>query len=79
MDTTTDLLLLLIFLSGLYTCLGLLCGVAEKVQEILARPHQRRRARKASRRRTPRRGLTALPGGTRAPRPARRAMREKTA
>lgn len=79
MDTTTDLLVLLIFLSGLYTLLGLLCGIAEKVQEILARPHQRRRVRKGTRRRTPRRGLATLVSGKRTPRPVRQPMREGAA
>jgi hypothetical protein len=79
MDTTADLLLLLIFLSALYTFLGLLCGIAEKVQQVLARPHQRRRLRKSTRRRTPRRGLTPGASGGWAQRPVRRTLREETA
>lgn len=79
MDTTTDLLLLLIFLSGLYTFLGLLCGILEKTREILARTHQRRRMRRTTRRRTPRRELTAVSSGARTHRPARIAPRQAMA
>lgn len=79
MNTTANLLLILVFLSGLFTCLGLLCGFAEKVQEMLARPHQRRRVRKGTGRRTPRRRLASVVGGKRMSRPARHTMREETA
>jgi hypothetical protein len=60
MNTTADLLLLLIFLSALYTALGLLCGVAEKARELSARHHQRRRVRRVPLRRTPRRSTKIL-------------------
>lgn len=69
MNTAADLLVILVFLAGFYTVLGLLCGIVEKAQELLARPHQRRRMRRSPRRRTPRRGLATLGGGTRTPRP----------
>ena len=59
MSTAANLLVILIFLSGLYTLLGLLCAVAEKVEAILAaRPAKRRRLSREPHRRTPRR----LPG-----------------
>ena len=56
MSTMANLLVILIFLSGLYTVLGLICAVAEKVQAMLsARPAQRRRLRREPHRRAPRR------------------------
>jgi hypothetical protein len=60
MNTTADLLLLLISLSALYTVLGLLCGVAEKARELSARHYQRRRMRRGTPRRTPRRSAKIL-------------------
>jgi hypothetical protein len=56
MTTIANLLVILIFLSGLYTLLGLICAVAEKVEATLAaRRHQRRRLRREPHRRIPRR------------------------
>ena len=60
MNTAADLLVILTFLSGLYTVLGMLCGIAEKARELTARPYQRRRMRKSTRRRTPRRGMASM-------------------
>lgn len=79
MNTTANLLVILIFLSGLYTFLGLICGVVEKVQELLARPHQRRRVRTSTRRRTPRRELASMSSDVRIQRPLRETAREKAA
>jgi hypothetical protein len=79
MNTTADLLVILVFLAGFYTILGLLCGVAEKARELTARPYQRRRMRKGTRRRTPRRGLALAVGRKRAPRSIRQPMREGAA
>ena len=58
MGTAANLLVILIFLAAFYTFLGVLCGITEKVQQLAARPNQRRRARRSPRRRTPRRGAT---------------------
>jgi len=79
MNTAADLLVILIFLAGFYTVLGLLCGIVEKAQEVLAKPHQRRRMRRSPRRRTPRRGLATLGSGKRTLRPLGAAAPEKTA
>jgi hypothetical protein len=35
MDTTVNLLLILIFLSAVYTLLGLICGVADRVRGLI--------------------------------------------
>jgi hypothetical protein len=69
MNTAANLLIVLLFLSALYTFLGLVCGLVEKLQKVMARPHQRRRVRKDPRRRTPRRALVAVSGGGRPPGP----------
>ena len=79
MDTTANMLTILVFLAAFYTVLGLLCGIFENARELLARPHQRRRMRRSSRRRTPKRGLAALEGGTRTLQPFAATVREKTA
>jgi hypothetical protein len=50
MTTATNLLVILTFLSALYTLLGLLCVVVEGAQALLARPHRRRIARRVKRR-----------------------------
>ena len=63
MTTATDLLVILSFLSALYTLLGLLCAAAEALQPIWSRRPSRRRAqpatsgtdRRGSRRSRPRR------------------------
>jgi len=56
MSTIANLLVILIFLSGLYTLLGLISAVVERVEAMLsARPAQRRRLRREPHRRTPRR------------------------
>jgi len=78
MSALASLILILFFLSGLYTLLGLVCTLAEKAQEVLTRPHYRRRARKAARRR-PRRGLDAAARSPRALRPFGWSLREGTA
>jgi len=70
MNTTADLLLLLIFLSALYTVLGLLSGLAEKARELSLRRHQQRwRLRRGARRRTPRRRAKTLRPGAWTPIP----------
>lgn len=79
MDTTANLLTILVFLAAFYTVLGLLCGIIEKARELFARPYQRRRARNIPRRRTPRRGLATSGGGTRTLRPLAATVREKAA
>jgi hypothetical protein len=66
MNTAANLLVILLFLSALYTFLGLVCGLVEKLQEVMARPYQRRRVRKDPRRRTSRRALVTASGGGRA-------------
>jgi len=42
MTTAANLLVILAFLSALYTLLGLLCMVVERAQALLARPYRRR-------------------------------------
>lgn len=79
MNTMADLLVILTFLSGLYMVLGLLCGIVEKVQDFLAKPHQRRRARKSPQRRTPRRGVETVNGCARFSRPIGTAARREAA
>jgi hypothetical protein len=66
MNTAANLLVILLFLSALYTFLGLVCGLVEKLQKVMARPYQRRRIRKDPRRRMPRRGILTPSGGSRA-------------
>jgi hypothetical protein len=61
MNTAANLLVILLFLSALYTFLGLVCGLVEKVQEVMARPRQRRRVRKY-----PRRSIVSVSGDARA-------------
>lgn len=78
MSTTANLLVILIFLSGLYTLLGLICAFAGKVEETLARRYYRRRMRKASRR-TPRRGMETTSSRARSLRPVRLSTREEVA
>jgi len=41
MDATVSLLILMLFLSGLYTLLGLLAMLIERLPLLLARPPQR--------------------------------------
>jgi hypothetical protein len=79
MNNAADLLVILVFLAGFYTALGLLCGIVEKTQELLARPYQRRRMRRSPQRRTPRRGLATAAVGTRPLRPIAAPVREKAA
>ena len=79
MNTAANLLVILIFLAAFYAFLGLLCGIAEKVRELGARTHQRRRVRRSPRRRTPRRVTGTIGSGARAPRPPRVTVREKAA
>jgi hypothetical protein len=50
MNTAANLLVILIFLSGLYTLLGLLCVFVERAQDLLARPYRRRITRRGTRR-----------------------------
>jgi hypothetical protein len=42
MTTLANLLVILLFLSGLYTVLGLLCGLLELAEATLVRPYRRR-------------------------------------
>ncbi len=49
MNTATNLLVILIFLAGFYTFLGLICSIVEKTGELLAQPRQRRRVRRSTR------------------------------
>jgi hypothetical protein len=49
MTTATDLLVILSFLSALYTLLGLLCAAAETLQPVWSRRPSRRRAQPATR------------------------------
>jgi hypothetical protein len=79
MNTAADLLLILVFLAAFYTVLGLLCGIAEKARELLARPHQRRRMRRSPQRRMPPRRGAAMSGGIWKQRPPRAIVREETA
>ena len=58
MGTVANLIAILFFLAAFYTFLGLLCGITEKLQALVARPNQRRRVRRRPRRRMPRRGAT---------------------
>ena len=50
MTTAANLLVILAFLSALYTLLGLLCVVVELAQDLLARPYRRRVTRRVQRR-----------------------------
>jgi hypothetical protein len=61
MSTAANLLVILIFLAGFYTLLGLLCGIVEKAGELAARPRKSRRVRRAPRRGTRGRGITTTP------------------
>lgn len=79
MNTAANLLVILVFLAGFYTVLGLLCGIAEKARELTARPYQRRRMRRSTRRRTPRRVTSDLSGCLRAPKPRSVRIRAETA
>ena len=69
MNTAANLLVILIFLAGFYTFLGLICGIVEKAGELLAKPRQRRRVRRSMRHRTPRWGVATGKVGARVPRP----------
>jgi hypothetical protein len=67
MTTAANLLVILAFLSALYTLLGLLCMVVERAQALLARPYRRRITHRVKRRPTrPRRAY----GGRATDRPA---------
>jgi hypothetical protein len=48
MTTATDLLVILSFLSALYTLLGVLCAAAERVESLWSHPLTRRRAAPSS-------------------------------
>jgi hypothetical protein len=50
-------MMILVFLSALYTLLGLLCAATERFQTMIARRPARRRAPRTSRRSTVRRKL----------------------
>jgi hypothetical protein len=65
MTTLANLLVILLFLSALYTVLGLLCGVLEIVQGTLAKPHRRRLVERGARRKRPRRRVDAGSAGMR--------------
>lgn len=78
MNTAANLLSILIFLAALYTVLGLLCGIAEKLRELTARPYQRRRMRRTTRRRTRRRALATAGRRMRAIGAVSTAVREET-
>ncbi|MGA7980461.1 MAG: hypothetical protein WCA32_09550 [Chromatiaceae bacterium] len=67
MTTLANLLVILLFLSALYTVLGLLCGVLEIVQGTLAKPHRRRLVERGARRKRPRRRVDAGMRPQRAP------------
>jgi hypothetical protein len=60
MDTLANMLVILLFLSALFTVLGLLCGVMEAAQDALARPYRRRLAERGKRRRRPHRRPAAV-------------------
>jgi hypothetical protein len=79
MNTAANLLVILIFLAAFYTVLGLLCGIVEKVRELTARPYQRRRATRPTRRRTPRRSLASAGGNLQRSRRIPAAIRAKSA
>ena len=64
MTTAANVILILLFLSGFFTVLGLACGAVELVQAKLGKPYQRRRTRKSLRRRAPRRALIKVRGGS---------------
>jgi hypothetical protein len=55
MTTAANLLVILLFLSALYTLLGLLCGAVEKIQALSTHARRSREAPKRTPRRTPRR------------------------
>jgi hypothetical protein len=76
MTTLANMFVILLFLSALYTVLGLLCGLLEKVQEILAKPHRRRHVHRGTRRRRPRRRTETVPAGMRPQPVALAAVRE---
>lgn len=78
MDTTTNLLVILMYLSALYTALGVLCAVIERAQALLARPQPRRRSRKAPRRRTPKRSGDAARPSLAQPQAASARVRPRT-
>jgi hypothetical protein len=50
MTTAANLLVILAFLSALYTLMGLLCVAVEAVHALLARPYRRRITRRIERR-----------------------------
>jgi hypothetical protein len=77
MNTTANLLVILIFLAAFYTFLGLISGIAEGARELVVRPQRRRLLRRSPRRRTPRRRAGASSGGARRPRPQEATVTEK--
>jgi len=79
MNTAANLLVILVFLAAFYTALGLLCGIVEKVRELTAKPYQRRRAPRPTRRRTPRRSLASASGTLQTSRGMRAAIRAESA
>jgi hypothetical protein len=68
MTTLTNMLVILFFVSALFTVLGLLCGVADVAQAALTRPYRRRMAERGARRRRPRRRPPPASGTVRSPR-----------
>jgi hypothetical protein len=67
MTTLTNMLVILFFVSALFTVLGLLCGVADMAQAALTRPCRRRTAEREARRRRPRRRPQPASGTVRSP------------
>jgi hypothetical protein len=68
MTTLTNMLVILFFVSALFTALGLLCSVADLAQAALTRHYRRRTAEREARRRRPRRRPQAASGTVRSPR-----------
>ena len=74
MDNLTNLLVILLFLTALYTALGILSALFERLIHLaMARSTQPGRAHRG-RRRTPRRHNMGAPRRTRAPIPERTAV-----
>jgi hypothetical protein len=75
MTTLTNMLVILFFVSALFTALGLLCGVADVAQAAVTRHYRRRMAERGVRRRRPRRRAVPASGTVRSqqalPAPAR--------
>jgi hypothetical protein len=78
MNTAANLLSILVFLAALYTILGLLCGIAEKLRELTDRPYQRARRRRTPRRRARRRALATAGRRMRAIAAVSTGVREET-